>query len=239
MIVKSPDRSILFRSRIPWEGELCNFMSLVECDIIPSEHVAYLTLNDPTHRNIISSALLDDFEACLNQLSTNQSVRVIVVRATGPVFSAGHDLNEIPDKNPYEVFDLLSRFAQTMRVMRAMPQIVIAEVSGIAAAAGCQLVAAADLAIAGDTALFSTPGVKIGLFCAVPSVYVARNVPRKKTAELLFTGEFISASDALESGLINHVVPAEKLAETTRSLAGRVARQSLSAIEATKRSLYA
>lgn len=212
--------------------------SLTELELYPDERIARITLNNPARRNALSYELLTSLESTLHTLAQARSANVIIIRAAGPVFSAGHDLHEILGHDPQDVLRLFRRCADTMKAIRDVPQVVLAEVSGIATAAGCQLVAAADLAIATNSSRFATPGVKIGYFCGSPSVQVARNLPRKKAAEMLFTGEFMSAADALQHGLINRVVDDTEITEASWELARQVARWSLPVLESGKRLLY-
>ncbi len=213
-------------------------MALTLVEEFAEERIAVITLNNPARRNALSRAVLAALEDNLESLGKSQSVNVVIIRSEGPVFSAGHDLHEILDQNLQEVRTLFQQCAQTMAVIRRLPQVVLAEVSGIATAAGCQLVAACDLAIAADTARFATPGVKIGYFCASPSVQLARNVPVKKAAEMLFTGDFISAEEAKVSGLINRVVDNESLRDASWQFAREISRWSLPVIAAGKEFLY-
>ena len=184
-------------------------MALTQVEEFSNERIAVITLNNAKRRNALSRALLAALADDLDSMGQSRAVNVVIIRSQGPVFSAGHDLHEILDQDLPEVRTLFQQCAQTMAVIRRLPQLVLAEVSGIATAAGCQLVAACDMAIAADTARFATPGVKIGYFCASPSVQVARNIPLKRAAEMLFTGDFISAEEAKAYGLVNRVVSLE------------------------------
>ncbi len=213
-------------------------MALTQVEEFADERIAVITLNNPSRRNALSQALLAALENNLERLGQSRSVNVVIIRSEGPVFSAGHDLHEILDQDLRRVRGLFQQCAQTMTVIRRLPQVVVAEVSGIATAAGCQLVAACDLAIAADTARFATPGVKIGYFCASPSVQVARNVPLKKAAEMLFTGDFISADEAKAYGLINRVVDSASLSDAAWQFAREISRWSLPVIAAGKEFLY-
>jgi enoyl-CoA hydratase/carnithine racemase len=175
------------------------------------QEVAYLTLNRPEKRNALSRGLLADLEAALTQIASDPAIRVVVVAAKGKVFCSGHDLSEMigcSEDSYRELFTLCSR---VMLQFRRLPQPVIARVQGMATAAGCQLVAACDLAVAAEEASFATPGVKIGLFCTTPMVPLVRAIPAKAALEMLLTGQPISAQRALELGLINRVVPANQL----------------------------
>ena len=174
---------------------------------------ARVTLNRPERRNALSLELMDELVDVLQGLGTRSDVRAIVVDGAGVVFSAGHDLGEMVGRDlPFyqRLFDSCTRLMETIH---RVPQPVIAKVHGVATAAGCQLVAACDLAVAADDARFATPGVKIGLFCSTPMVPLSRAVGRKRALEMLLTGEPISAATALEWGLVNRVVPAGELAK--------------------------
>ena len=179
--------------------------------------IAIVTLNRPQRRNALSLELMTELIECLNEIGRDRTLRVVLLRAAGKVFSSGHDLSEMVgrDINEYrQVFDVCT---ELMTRVQSIPQPVIAEVQGIATAAGCQLVATCDLAVASDQAAFATPGVKIGLFCTTPMVALSRAVGRKRALQMLLTGEMISAVTAADWGLINMVVPAEELAEQSHN----------------------
>lgn len=213
-------------------------MPLTQVEEFSNERIAVITLNNPKRRNALSRALLAALADDLDSIGQSRAVNVVIIRSQGPVFSAGHDLHEILDQDLPEVRTLFRQCAQTMAVIRRLPQLVLAEVSGIATAAGCQLVAACDMAIAADTARFATPGVKIGYFCASPSVQVARNIPLKRAAEMLFTGDFIDAEEAKAYGLVNRVVSLESLSDSSWQFAQELSRWSLPVIAAGKEFLY-
>lgn len=213
-------------------------MDRVTLEHFADERIAVVTLNHPSRRNALSAEMLAGLAGRLREVEQSSDVNVVIVRANGPVFSSGHDLREILGQASGPVRELFQECAGVMAQIHQLPQIVVAEVAGIATAAGCQLVAACDLAVAGETARFATPGVKIGYFCASPSVQVARNVTRKKAAEMLFTGQFMSASDALAAGLLNRVVNDDQLTASTWDLAREVAQWSLSVLSAGKEFLY-
>jgi enoyl-CoA hydratase/carnithine racemase len=186
---------------------------VAESDLILEikNEVAYLTLNRPDKRNALSRQLLIELEQAQARLTADWAVRVVVLGARGKVFCSGHDLSEMigcPEEAYRSLFTLCSR---VMLQFRKLPQPVIARVQGMATAAGCQMVAACDLAIASEAATFATPGVKIGLFCTTPMVPLVRSIPPKAALEMLLTGEPISAQRALELGLINRVVAAADL----------------------------
>jgi len=182
--------------------------------------VARVTLNRPSQFNALSEALMDALQREFDAIADDRSVRVVVLGAAGKAFCAGHDLREMRAEPSHDYYRTL--FAQCSRLMttiQRMPQPVIARVQGIATAAGCQLVAACDLAVAVDSARFAVSGVNLGLFCSTPSVALSRNVPRKAAFEMLVTGEFIDAQAALARGLVNRVVPAAELDATIDALA--------------------
>jgi enoyl-CoA hydratase/carnithine racemase len=214
-------------------------MSLIEVNIHKDERIATIALNNPRRRNALSHALLDELGAAAQEIAATRQANVVIIQSTGPAFSSGHDLNEVLDQPSSEVHALFLSCAQSMRAIQNAPQVYIAQVQGIATAAGCQLVAACDLAVSARSARYATPGVKIGLFCSTPAVQVSRNLGRKKAAELLFTGEFMSADDALRYGLVNRVVADESLEEEAWRLARTVAQYSLSTLETGKRTLHA
>jgi enoyl-CoA hydratase/carnithine racemase len=180
--------------------------------------VTMLTLDRPERRNALSAGLLRRLGDSLDAIGADASVRVVVLAGAGPAFCAGHDLGEMVGRSEEEYRELFVLCSEVMLRLREMPQPVIARVHGLATAAGCQLVAACDLAVASDTATFATPGVKIGLFCSTPAVPLVRAVPTKAAMEMLLTGRAISAAQALAWGLVNRVVPAEKLDEAIAEL---------------------
>ncbi|NSL51640.1 enoyl-CoA hydratase-related protein [Calidifontibacillus erzurumensis] len=200
--------------------------------------IGTVTLNNDKERNALSLKLIRELDGLLKRIAEERKVNVIIIQALGKVFSSGHNLREIDGAPEEEVQQIFNECQVLMKTIREIPQVVIAKVHDIATAAGAQLVAAADLAIASEQAKFATPGPFIGLFCHTPAVFVSRNLDRKKAAELLFTGDFISAEEAKIHGLINRVVPHEKLDEETLKFANSVARHSLYVLEAGKKQLY-
>jgi enoyl-CoA hydratase/carnithine racemase len=184
------------------------------------DDVAILTLNRPKQYNALSAATLDALHAMLDQVRGDQSARVLVIAANGNAFCAGHDLKEMRAAND-ETFvrKLFQRCSAMMLKIAALPIPVIAEVQGMATAAGCQLVAQCDLAVAADHAKFAVSGVNLGLFCSTPAVPLSRAISRKRAAEMLMTGEFIDAATALDWGLVNRVVPSAELRNATLKLA--------------------
>jgi enoyl-CoA hydratase/carnithine racemase len=207
--------------------------------------VAVLTLNRPAARNALSSALIDEFSRTLDSLGQDRSVKAVVIAAApGPAFSSGHDLKELtrfrqdPDRGRAAFADVLSRCSAMMQRIVRLPQPVIAAVEGVATAAGCQLVASADLAIAGSHARFCTPGVSIGLFCSTPMVALSRNLSRKHAMEMLLTGEMIDADRAAALGLVNRVVEAGTALDEALALARSIAARSAVTVTIGKRAFY-
>ncbi|MAF39012.1 MAG: enoyl-CoA hydratase [Chloroflexi bacterium] len=198
----------------------------------------YLTLNNPDRRNSLSSHLLTELNDSLDRIQDDSTVRVIVIRSEGPAFSSGHDLNELVNRDAESYASLFTACTSVMEAIRLSPKPVIAEVQGLATAAGCQLVATCDLAIASDTALFATPGVQIGLFCTTPGVAVSRAVRTKKAMEMLLTGIPITANEAVEYGLINRAVPADKLKSEVEALARTISNASAYTVALGKSAFY-
>tara|TARA_R110002110_G_scaffold18498_5_gene77614 strand:- start:547 stop:1335 length:789 start_codon:yes stop_codon:yes gene_type:complete len=177
-----------------------------------ADGVATLTLNRPAARNALSTGLMSALQAEIDAIASDPAVRVVVIAANGPAFCAGHDLREVrgtPTRTAYEA--LFAQCSALMLSIMRLPQPVIARVQATATAAGCQLVATCDLAVAAESAKFATPGVNIGLFCSTPMVAVSRNLGRKQTMEMLLTGDMIDANAALEAGLVNKSVPDTEL----------------------------
>ncbi len=201
--------------------------------------IATLTLNRPAARNALSLGLMEALDAELAAIGDDPSVRVVILAGNGPAFCAGHDLREIrsnPSRAAYEqVFALCSRLMQ--RIVN-LPKPVIAQVHGIATAAGCQLVATADLAVAAESARFATPGVNIGLFCSTPMVALTRAVSRKAAMEMLLTGELVPAERARGLGLVNRVVPDAELSAATKALARQIADKSPLTVKIGKEAFY-
>ena len=204
-----------------------------------AEGVTTLTLARPARFNALSAALLAELHAALAQIAADPAVRVVVIAGAGPAFCAGHDLKEIQAaREPVAVRALFERCAQVMQAITALPQPVIARVHGLATAAGCQLVATCDLAVASSAARFATSGINAGLFCATPAVPLSRNLPRKQALAMLLTGEFISAQQALEYGLVNAVVAPEELDAKVTALARLLCTKPRAAIAAGKQFFY-
>ena len=200
---------------------------------------ATVTLDRPEKRNALSLALMEELIDALRRVSRTPGVRAIVLAGAGPAFSAGHDLGEMVGRDRAFYDRLFDVCTELMETIHRLPQPVIAKVHGIATAAGCQLVAACDLAVAAEGARFATPGVKIGVFCSTPAVGVARAVGRKRAMELLLTGTPIDAVIALDWGLVNRVVPAEQLDAAVQELVAAVARSSPFTVGIGKEAFYA
>ena len=199
---------------------------------------ARIFLNRPDKRNALSHELMDELLAALREVSAHPATRVIVIEGAGPAFSAGHDLSEMIGRDEAFLRELFELCTVMMETIHELPQPVIAKVHGIATAAGCQLVAACDLAVAAEGTRFATPGVKIGLFCSTPMVPVSRAVGRKRAMQMLLTGEPIDAPTALEWGLINRVVPVEDLEAAVLELADAIARSSSYTVALGKQAFY-
>lgn len=210
-----------------------------------AEGIARLTLDDQQRRNALSDAMLSQLSAALRSAEENGAVRVIVIAANGPAFCAGHDLKEITaareteDRGLGYYQQLFASCAAVMQQIVNHPKPVIAEVAGVATAAGCQLVASCDLAVASESARFATPGVNIGLFCSTPMVALSRNVHPKQAMEMLLLGDMISAQRAEAIGLVNQVVSAESLTEVAMGMAAKVASKSAMTLKVGKSAFYA
>ena len=201
--------------------------------------ICTLTMNRPQQMNLLTSEMLSALQEALNEISSNKKIRVVILAATGKGFCAGHDLKEI--KALKELPKIEALFGQCSRMMQTiplLPQPVIVRVQGAAAAAGCQLVAQCDLAVAVEGAKFVTSGVSWGFFCSTPGVAVGRNLQRKHAMEMLLTGEPISAARALEWGLVNKVVPQEQLDQAVMDLAKTLAAKPPATVAAGKRAFY-
>jgi enoyl-CoA hydratase/carnithine racemase len=199
---------------------------------------ARIVLDRPEKRNALSLGVMRELLAALRAAAEQADVRAIVLEGAGPAFSAGHDLSEMIDRDVAFYQQLFDVCTELMETIHRLPQPVIAKVQGIATAAGCQLVAACDLAVAADTARFATPGVKIGLFCSTPMVPLSRAVGRKRALDMLLTGRPIDASTALEWGLVNRVVPADKLEDEVTELVEAIARSSPLTVGIGKEAFY-
>jgi enoyl-CoA hydratase/carnithine racemase len=201
--------------------------------------IGVVTLNRPERRNALSLELMTELISVLDELAAQKSIRVIILAASGKVFSSGHDLSELVGRTVNDYRRLFDVCTQLMTKIQSIAQPVIAQVQGVATAAGCQLVATCDLAIASDQAAFATPGVKIGLFCTTPMVALSRAVGRKRALEMLLTGKLVDATTAVEWGLVNRAVPAVELESATRELACQIAQASSFTVGLGKQAYYA
>jgi enoyl-CoA hydratase/carnithine racemase len=213
-----------------------NFLLVEAVEAVTS--VAVVTLNRPERRNALSLELMRELISCLEVLGKSPDVRAIVLAANGPAFSSGHDLGELHDRGITEYREIFDVCTDLMTLIQSIPQPVIAEVHAIATAAGCQLVATCDLAIASEKASFATPGVRIGLFCTTPMVALTRAIGRKRALEMLLTGAPIDANTAMEWGLVNRVVPAEALRQETMKLAEKISEASALTVSIGKQAFY-
>ncbi len=204
-----------------------------------ADGVATLTLNRPHSFNALSSELMTAVQTELDRLMTDEETRVVVLAGAGSAFCAGHDLTEMrADPGPESMEVLFTQCSRMMTTLTKIPQAVIAKVHGVAAAAGCQLVAQSDLAICVEKAKFGTSGVNLGLFCSTPMVAVTRNMPRKQAMEMLMTGDLIDADTAERWGLVNRVVPTNQLDTAVDDLAGKIASKSRAAVGRGKKLFY-
>jgi enoyl-CoA hydratase/carnithine racemase len=210
-----------------------------------TDAIAILTLNRPDARNSLSAAMIVALGEALDAIGRDRAIRAVVLAANGPAFSAGHDLKEMiatrrsdPDRGRAFFMQVMTACSEVMQQIVRLPQPVIAAVHATATAAGCQLVAGCDLAIASAAARFATPGVNIGLFCSTPMVALSRNVARKHAMEMLLTGDFISAEEALRIGLVNRVVPPGREREEALALARKIATKSTHVVKIGKEAFY-
>ena len=201
--------------------------------------VAVVTLNRAEKRNALSLEVMRELLGAFEAIGEDRAIKVVILRGLGPAFSAGHDLREMLERSVDEYRIVFDTCVRLMEMIQAISQPVIAEVAGIATAAGCQLVATCDLAVASSAAAFATPGVKIGLFCTTPMVALTRAIGRKRAMEMLLTGEPIDARTAAEWGLINRVVAPEELESATRALALRIASSAGFVVGLGKAAFYA
>jgi len=201
-------------------------------------NIALITLNRPQRRNALSLALMQELIDCLGEVGSRRDLRAVILAANGTAFSAGHDLSEMVGRDPEEYRRLFDVCTQLMETVQSTSQPVIAEVQGVATAAGCQLVATCDLAIASEDASFATPGVRIGLFCTTPMVALSRAIGRKRALQMLLTGELIDARTAAEWGLVNRVVAPGRLRAETLQLAGLIAEASEMVVGLGKQAYY-
>jgi enoyl-CoA hydratase/carnithine racemase len=201
--------------------------------------IAFLTLNNPQKINALSERMIREMIDVLTQVASDESIKVLIINAAGKHFCAGHYLAEMVDGGVKEYKHIFDQCSRMMELIHELPQPVIAQVQGIATAAGCQLVAWCDLAVAESGSKFATPGVKIGLFCTTPMVALTRAIGRKAAMEMLLTGRYVPAQEAQSLGLINRVVPPEHLDKETISLAGQIAESSRFVLAIGKQGFYA
>ncbi len=203
-------------------------------------HVGIITLNSPEDRNALSLELMDEMQKQLDLIAKDRDARVIIIRGNGPAFCVGHNINELVGED-YDIEHFRNVFSvcsNLMQTLQKMPQPIIAQVHGVAMAAGCQLVAACDLAIADNNTKFSTPGVKIGLFCSTPMVPLSRVIGRRRALDMLLSGRFVSAQEAEKFGLVNKIVDLENLMQETENWAEEIAKSSLFTLEFGKKAFY-
>ncbi|CAA9443865.1 MAG: Enoyl-CoA hydratase [uncultured Rubrobacteraceae bacterium] len=200
--------------------------------------VALVTMNRPKKRNALSLDHMQELIACLKEIGEAGESSVVILRGNGPAFCAGHDLSEMINREPAFYRRLFDVCCELMQTIQSLPQPVVAQVHGIATAAGCQLAATCDLVVASEEARFACPGVKIGLFCSTPMVALSRAVGQKKAMEMLLTGEFISAEEALAEGLVNKVVPVDEVESETQALAAKIAEASPLVVGVGKQAFY-
>ena len=213
-------------------------MPEAEVGIVRRGSAARVEMRWPEKRNALSVAMMDRLAAALREAAQRDGARAVVLAGAGPAFSAGHYLPEMVGASPEEQRRVFAACSSLMETMRNLALPVIAEVRGIATAAGCQLVAASDLAVAADSARFATPGVRIGLFCSTPMVPVSRAVGRKRAMEMLLTGDFVDARTALDWGLVNRVVPEDRLEDESQAFVERIAEASPFVVALGKRAFH-
>ena len=213
---------------MPYENLLCE----------REGRLAVVTLNRPHRRNALSLGFMNELIDCLDTVGRDREIRAVILAAAGAAFSSGHDLSETVGGDIHAYRRLFDVCTELMAKLQSIPQPVIAEVQGIATAAGCQLVASCDLAIASEQASFATPGVRIGLFCTTPMVALTRAIGRKRAMEMLLTGQPVDAATAADWGLVNRVVPAQELKSETRRLACRIAEASDVTVAIGKQAFY-
>jgi enoyl-CoA hydratase/carnithine racemase len=204
----------------------------------PAGPIARITMNRPDKRNALSLAHMQELTECFKAIGEAREVQVVVLSGNGPAFCAGHDLSEMIGRDPEAYRHIFDVCCELMETVQSIPQPVIAQVHATATAAGCQLVATCDLVVASEEARFATPGVRIGLFCSTPMVALSRAVGQKKAMEMLLTGDFISAEEALAEGLVNRAVPAEELEAQTRKLAEKICEASPLVVGVGKQAFY-
>lgn len=219
---------------------------MIEAEQTTYEHItferdgnlAYVTMNRPKRRNALSLEHMKELISCFEAIGESREISVVILRGEGPAFCAGHDLSEMVGRDPDFYRNLFNVCSALMEKIQAIPQPVIAQVHGVATAAGCQLAATCDLVVASEEARFATPGVRIGLFCSTPMVALSRAIGQKKAMEMLLTGDFVPAAEAKAEGLINKMVPPEDLETETRALAEKIAEASPLVVGVGKQAFY-
>ena len=201
-------------------------------------NIAYVTMNRPKRRNALSLEHMNELISCFETIGAGKDISIVILRGEGPAFCAGHDLSEMLGREPGFYRNLFDVCSALMEKIQEIPQPVIAQVHGVATAAGCQLAATCDLVVASEEAQFATPGVRIGLFCSTPMVALSRAVGQKKAMEMLLTGDFISAEEALAAGLVNKVVSQENLEAEAHSMAEKIAEASPLVVGVGKQAFY-
>jgi enoyl-CoA hydratase/carnithine racemase len=214
-------------------------MSYENLNLAIEEKFALITLNRPQRRNALSLDLMLEVIDCLETIGRDAGIRAVILAAAGKVFCSGHDLSEMVGRSVNDYRRLFDVCTDLVTKVQSIPQPVIAEVQGVATAAGCQLVASCDLAVASEEAAFATPGVRIGLFCTTPMIALSRAVGRKRAMEMLLTGQLIDARTAADWGLVNRVVPASELKTETRRLAAKIVESSSFTVGLGKQAYYA
>ncbi|MGC2242943.1 MAG: enoyl-CoA hydratase-related protein, partial [Candidatus Aquilonibacter sp.] len=212
--------------------------ALTEITVEREDATAIVTMRRPERRNALSLAMMRELDAALDELGADRSVCAIILAAQGPAFSAGHDLRELRGRDEAAYVEIFDQCVALMATLARIPQPVIAEVAALATAAGCQLVAACDLAVASTDARFATPGVKIGLFCSTPMVALSRDIGRKRALQMLLTGDPIDAHTALAWGLVNLVVEPAELRPASLALAAKIAAASRTVVALGKDTFY-
>lgn len=208
--------------------------------VTEDSNIATFTLNRPDKFNALSEELLSELQQAFTRIGTNREIAVVILNARGRAFCAGHDLRQMRNQHAEDYYQtLFTRCSTMMQSIRSIPQPVIASVQGLATAAGCQLVATCDLALAANTAQFAVSGINLGLFCSTPSVALSRNINTKRALEMLLTGDFIDAPTAVEYGLVNHSVEPDELHTRTLELANKIAAKPASARAVGKSMFYA
>ena len=213
-------------------------MSFEEIIFTTADNLGIITLNNPAKINALSVKMIAELSSVLTTAAADESIKVLIIRAAGKHFCAGHYLQEMVDGGMKEYKSIFDQCNQMMQLIHEVPQPVIVQVQGVATAAGCQLVAWSDLAIAADNARFATPGVKLGLFCTTPMVALTRAIGRKAAMEMLLTGRYVEAREARELGLVNRVVPLDSLAAETEKLARQIAGASRMVLAIGKQGFY-